>query len=147
MPQGHQIGLKRWDEASAESDKMEIVASVIGISGIGITSDTIEDTEYGILEDNFRKYTYGMKDVSEIGLTVRYRKGNPERTAQADKIEQSMFDETLEKIELVFPAPISKKWVMDCVVAGFELPTEKDGKIDRVLKLKPSGKPVITAVV
>lgn len=147
MPQGHQIGIKRFDEASTETDNMEIVGSVIAVSGIGISADTIDDTEYGILEDNFRKYTYGMKDVSEIGLTVRYRKGNPERTAQADKIQQSFMDEVLESIQLIFPAPISKIWTMDCVVSGFELPTEKDGKIDRVLKIKPSGAPVITNVV
>jgi len=147
MPQGHQIGIKRLDTASAEADKMEIVGSVIGISGIGISADTIDDTEYGISEDNYRKYTTGMKDVSEISLTARYRKGDADRTKQADGIEKSFHDEVKETIQLFFPAPISAKWTMDCVVSGFELPTEKDGKIDRVLKIKPSGKPLIEPIV
>jgi len=145
MPQGHQIGIKRFDSASAEADKMEIVGSVIALSGVGISVDVINDTEYGISAEDFQKYTAGMKDVNELSITVRYRKGNTDRTAQADKIQDSLMAGTDEKIQLVFPDPISKKWTMDCVVAGFELPTEKEGKIDRVLKLKPSGKPVIEA--
>ena len=146
MPQGHQIGFKRFDSASAEADKMEIVGSVIALSGVGISVDVINDTEYGISEEDFQKYTAGMKDVNELSITVRYRKGNADRTAQADNIQDSLMDGAPEKIQLVFPDPISKKWTMDCVVAGVELPTEKEGKIDRVLKLKPSGKPVIEAV-
>lgn len=144
MSMGHQITAKRHDDASSEADKMEVCGGIRGISGFSKTADTIEDKEYGS-DNNWKEFTKTMKSIGEFTITVRSKKNTPE-VAQSKKLADAFDSDDPEKLQLIFPAPISQSVTFDVLVTGEDITTESATLIDRVLKLQPTGEPVIVPV-
>lgn len=138
MSLGRHVTLKRFDEGSAEVDKMEKIGNVIELSGLEFTADTVEDTPYGDGESDFRTYDYGLKDGGEITATVTFKAGNTQAQALVDAFHNSV----KEKVQTVFPADIAKKFTLDVLVTGLGIPTEKGSKIRQTFTLKVSGEPL-----
>lgn len=145
MSLGRHVTLKREDSASSEPDKMEKVSDVIEMSGIEESKDIHEDTPYGGDEGDYRTFSSGLKDVSEITLSARY-KGAAQQT-QVQALVDAYNNDTYEKIQFVFPAPINQKVTLTVLVSKVGIPlSEKGGRITRELAVKPSGEPVWESV-
>lgn len=145
MTMGHRITLKRYDEASTESDKMEVCGGVRNISGFSKTAETTEDKEYGS-DNDWKEFTKTMKSVAEFTVTIRSRKNTPEYQ-QSEALAAGFDADDPEKIQMVFPSPIGKSITMDVHITGEDITTEGASLIDRVIKVQPTGAPVIASVV
>tara|TARA_B110001454_G_scaffold54930_2_gene53735 strand:+ start:26042 stop:26473 length:432 start_codon:yes stop_codon:yes gene_type:complete len=143
MSHGKQTGFYRHDEASAETDKMEMVGGVQNIGGLKKSADAVDATPYSDTGDDFREYEYGLRDGGELSITVRYGKTV---NTQADALEAAHDAGDIEIVQIKFPAPISKKMVAKVLVTAVDFPTEKEGKLERTFTLKVTGKPEWSAV-
>lgn len=142
MSLGRHTTLKRYDAASAEADKMEVLGIVVELSGIELSADTIEATPYGEDQGDFRTYEAGLKDGGEVSASVRYKSGN----TQAEAMVDAYFNGTMEKIQMVLPAAIGEKFEADVLVTKVGIPTGKGDKINRDFTFKVSGEPTLGAV-
>ena len=141
MSLGRHVAVKRKDSGSGEPDLMELIGNVFELSGLEFSADTVEDTEYGANEGDFKTYDYGLKDGGEINLGVTYKSGNTQAQALSDAFHNS----TKEVVQLVFPADIAKKFDLTVLVTGVGSPTAKGEKIRQNFTLKVSGEPIEAA--
>ncbi len=137
MSLGRHVNLKRYDAASVEADKMELIGGVVELSGMELSADTIEDTDYGSAEGDFRTYDYGLKDGGEINVTTTYKAGNVQAVALSD----AFYNSTKEIVQFVFPADIGKKMDLTVLVTKLGVPTGKGDKLRQNFTLKVSGEP------
>lgn len=136
---GHQIGIYRYDEASLEPDKFEKIGRVVSFSGLKLSSEVVDATEYSDDADGWNKFEAAMKDGGEISIGIRYEAGNP----QADALEDAQDTGDIEKIKIQFPVSYNKRFILDTLVTGVEYATEKGGLKERNFTHKVSGKPDI----
>jgi len=144
MTLGLKAGFYVYDEASTETDKYDLIGGVMEMSGLDMTIDTSENTQYGPDEDDWRTFEAGMKDAGELSVTIRARTANK---AKVDALRASgLAGETL-KARLKYPSPISQKADFDAVISKIGMPTTKDAHIDITFAMKISGKPAMSSVV
>lgn len=134
--------LKRNTDETFATTTLVDVGIVIDLAGPELSMDPIEDTPYGE-DSDYRSYSAGLKDGGELTATVRYQATD----TQADALEAAFHAGTRQQVALVFPAPMSKQWLLTVLVTKLGIPiSEKGGKISRAFTFKVSGKPDITAV-
>ncbi len=136
---GHQIGIYRFDSASVETDKFEKVGRLVAFSGLKVSSEVVDSTEYAEDADDWNTFEYAMKDGGEVTAGIRFVAGN----AQADALETAIMDSTQEQIKILFPAAYNKRFILDVLVTSVEYNTEKGGIKERTFTLKITGKPDI----
>lgn len=114
------------------------IARMIAVDPPEVTADVVEDTEHGGTDD-FKTFAQGLLDGGEFGGTFRYSEATQ---AEIDAMEDSIYNGTMEYLQLQFPAPVSKSLTFKCVMTTVGHPSPRDGLVDRTLKGKVSGKPV-----
>lgn len=139
---GHQIGISRYDDGSAEADKFEKIGRLVSFSGLKLSAEVVDSTAYADDADDWSTFESAMKDGGEISMGIRYEVGN----AQADALETALMDGTEEKIKILFPVAYNKRFILNVLVTGAEYTTEKGGIKERTFTCKVSGKPDIGAV-
>lgn len=140
---GHQIGVYRYDEASAESDKFEKIGRLVAFGGLKLTAEVVDNTTYSDDALDWNEFEYAMKDGGEFTAGIRYEAGN----AQADALETALTDSVTEQIKILFPTAYNKRFILNVLVTSVEYGTEKASLKERTFTCKITGKPDIGPVV
>lgn len=136
----HGVELYRSDmEVSATFSK---IGNVLSISGPNRTRDTYDTTDHDS-EDGFREFIGGLRDAGELTFSIHY---NP-NTASHAQLDQDFLDVDPRDYRLVTPPAVDQyQWDFSGIITqlGDEFPF--DGKMERSVTIKITGKPVLTAV-
>ncbi len=139
---GQQIGIFRYDSASVEADKFEKIGRIISFSGLGLSSEVVDNTTYDEADAGWNEYEYAMKDGGEYQIGIRYEAGN----THADALETALMDDLTEQIKILFPVAYNKRIISSVLVTKVDFATEKGGLKERTFTVKVTGKPDIGTV-
>lgn len=145
---GHKIGIYQYDDTSTETDNMEKLGDVIGLSGIKFSVDTIEDKPYSEDASDWDEFSSTMKRMDEFTLTCRRDRNTDSNgnSAQSDRLADPAQLGSKLGYKLVLPAPYSNKILFDAILTSYELKTETRSRIEFTLTLKPSGEATKEAI-
>lgn len=145
MSLGHKIGIYQYDSASSETDKFEKMGDVIGLSGIKVSADTIEDKPYSEDADDWDEFISTMKRMEEFTLTIRRDKTVTENSTQSDRLFDLASIGQKFQYRLILPDQ-AKTITFSAIFTSLEIKTETRTRIEYGYSFKPSGAPVLEAV-
>jgi hypothetical protein len=143
MALNRHIDFLLYDETSSETDKLEVVGSVIEVEEPEDTTETVENTPYGSNQGDYKGYDYGLSDLGEFSATILYSADN----TFADAIEAAKHSRT--KIQVAFRVPklasadtTREQRLMTVLVTKVSRSiAEKGNKLRRTFTFKPDGAP------
>ena len=127
--------LKRGDGGSPEV--FTEIADPTGISGPGLSRETIDVTSHGSPEQ-WMEFIGGLKDGGEVSLDINYQ------PSLHDTLVDDFDDAAPRNYQLVFPDPDETTWGFKAIMTGFEPDAPYDDKLSASLTFKVTGKPTLS---
>lgn len=130
------IGTKfrRFDAASALTDKMEHVGKVKEMGELAASLDTSDDTTYDS-DSGYREYAAGLKDGGDLNITLRYLPTDVQHLA----LKQDFEDGVINDYCLDFPTATSDRASFKAIVTGFGMAMPLEGRITQSFTFKITG--------
>ncbi len=134
---GFGVLLKRGDGATAEA--FTTVAELIGLSGPGLSLDTVESTHTESSGAN-KEYIAGLKDAGEISADFNFLPANATHTGLiADQTAR-----TLRNFQIVWPDTAGTTWSFAAFVTNYEPAAPLEDRMTSSVSLKISGAPTFS---
>jgi predicted secreted protein len=134
---GFGVLLKRGDGATAEA--FTTVAELIGLSGPGLSLDTVESTHTESTGAN-KEYIAGLKDAGEISADLNFLPANATHTGLiADQTAR-----TLRNFQIVWPDTATTTWSFSAYVTNYEPAAPLEDRMTASVSLKISGVPTFS---
>jgi len=134
---------------SASSPDYVKVAGVTGISGPGLSMETIDVTSFDSVEQ-WREHRPGLKDGGEISLDLIFDPVDVTQSASgalatAHGLLRALATSPAVVVEckLVFPDVATTEWTFNAYVTGFETSGGMADALTASATLKVTGKPII----
>ena len=131
---GFGVLLKVGDGASSEA--FTAIAELIGLSGPGLSLDTVESTHTESL-NAAKEYIAGLKDGGEVSVDLNFLPGNATHTA----LIADWAARTLRNFEIVWPDTGSTKWSFSAFVTNYEPSAPIEDRMTASASLKITGVP------
>lgn len=117
------------------------VANVLTISGPTRTRDTYDTTDHDS-EDGFREFIGGLRDAGELTFSIHY---DPNK-ASHELLDNDFLDVDPRDYRLITPPAVDQwQWDFSGIVTNLGDEFPYDGKMQRSVTIKITGKPVLTA--
>jgi len=113
------------------------VAELTGISGPGISADTIDVSSHGSA-DAYREFVAGLIDGGEISI-----EGNLTSATAGNVIMTAINNRTTTACAIIYPTGVA--WTFVGIPTGFEADAPHDGKIGFSGSVKVTGKPTLSS--
>ncbi|MFJ5059020.1 phage tail tube protein [Streptomyces nigra] len=127
--------LRRGD--GADPEVFTPIADATGISGPGLSRETIDVTSHGS-PDAWMEFLGGLKDGGEVSVDVNYQ------PVFHDVLVDDFDDQEPRNYQLVFPDPDETTWGIKAIMTGFEPDAPYDDKLSAALTFKVTGKPTLS---
>jgi len=134
---GFGVLLKVGDGATAEA--FTTVAELIGLSGPGLSMDTVESTHTESAGAN-KEYIAGLKDAGEISADFNFLPANA--THQGLITDQE--NRTLRNFQIVWPDTAGTTWSFSAFVTNYEPASPIEDRMTSSVTLKISGAPTFS---
>lgn len=118
------------------------IAAVVGVSGPGLTLDTVDVTAHDST-GGWEEVVPTILRTGEVTLEINYDPAEATHEALATGLLFVMSTERLNDFELVFPDLAVTTWAFSAYVTGFEPGAPHEGKLSAAVSMKVTGVPVL----
>lgn len=136
---GFGVLLKKGDGASPEV--FTSIAELTGLSGPGLSMDTVEATHTGS-SGNYREYIAGLLDAGEVSFDVNFLPADSTQDESTGLLADKK-NRTLRNFQIVWPDSGNTTWSFAAFVTSFEPSSPIDDRMTASVTLKISGDPTL----
>jgi len=133
--------LERGDGASP-TEAFTKIAEIKSISGPGLSADALDASNMAS-PGGFREFIAGLRDGGEITLEINFIPAEATHKDASGGMLNDYKTGAKGNWQISFPDSPTTKWVMPCIITGFEISAPVDDLLSASVTFKVAGQPTL----